>query len=52
MTDISQRSLLPGGACGKLGGPQWAHFTGDAFTCRYDEVIQGLEMKKKCVNNV
>ena len=22
------------------------------FTCRYDKVIEGLERKKKCVNNV
>ena len=29
-----------------------AHFTGDAFTSRYNEVIPDLPQKKKCVDDV
>ena len=44
--------ITPWGRLWYAGGPQGAHFTGDAFTCQYDKVIRELSRKRKCVDDV
>ena len=44
--------ITPWGRLWYAGGSQGAHFTRDAFTCRYDKVIRELLRKRKCVDDV